>query len=128
METKQIDTTLHNFQYIGSRIGLLVVIGFLIYSIWIQRTSAIIFMSLFLIYILFLIKKVFNKPSKISFDKNFIYFDDKTEGIEFKDITSIKHNRIYYQSNGKELKVKLPNFYFRDKNWKELKELIANNT
>jgi len=84
-------------------------------------------MSLFLIYILFLIKKVFNRPTKISFDENFIYFDDKTEGVEFKDIISIKNNRIYYQSDGKKFKVKLPNLYFRDKNWKELKELITNN-
>lgn len=128
MTKKRIDTTLHYFQYVGARIGLIVVIGFLIYSIWIQRTSAIIFCSLFLLYTLFLLKKVFDKPMKIEFDENRIYLVNENKTIELNKIIGIKWNRISYQSDGIKEKFKLPNFYFIDKNWIELKKLILSKS
>ena len=124
MNKKRIDTTLHYFQYVGARIGLIVVIGFLIYSIRIQRTSAIIFCSLFLLYTLFLLKKVFDRPMKIEFDENYIYLDNGNKTIELNKIIGIKWNRILYQSGEIKEKIKLPTFYFMDKNWIELKKLI----
>ena len=125
MTKKRIDTNLHYIQYVVGRIGLVVVIGFLIYSIWIQRTSAIIFCSLFLLYTLFLLKKVFDKPMKIEFDENYIYLENGNKMIELNKIIGIKWNRILYQSGGIKEKIKLPNFYFMNKNWIELKKLIC---
>ena len=122
--TKKIDTTLHYVQFIIARIIIVVVIVLLINSIIARQIDAIIFYSLFLIYGFFLLKKVFDKPTEISFDKNFIYLKNGTERIKFKDINSVRKNRILYQSDGMESKIKLPNFHFIDKNWKELKELI----
>lgn len=122
--TKKIDITLHLTQYIIIRITLVGSIGFFIYSITIKKIEAIVFSALFLIYVIFLLKKVFYKPNEISFDDKFLYLENGTKEIEFKDITSIKKNWILYQSDGIESKIRLPNFYFMDKNWAELKELI----
>jgi hypothetical protein len=124
MTKKRIDISLHYAQYIGARIGLIVISGFLIYSIWSQMTGAIIFCSLFLIYVIILLKKVFYKPIEISFDENFIYLKNESERIELNKITAIKGNSILYTSNGNESKLKLPNMHFMDKNWAELKQLI----
>jgi hypothetical protein len=68
--------------------------------------------------------KVFDKPKEILFEKEFIYLENRTEPIELKNILSVKGNRIFYNSGGAESKIKLPNFHFMDKNWKELNELI----
>ncbi len=127
MIKKRIDTTLHYAQFIGVRFGLVVIVGFLIYSIWIQRTSGIVFSTLFLIYVLFLLKKVFDKPTELSFDENHIYLNDGAKHVDLKNITLLKRGQIFYHSEGKESKIKLPNFYFLDKNWKELKQLIDRN-
>lgn len=126
MTKKRIDTTLHYVQYVGARIMFVVVVGFLLYNIWIQRTSAIIFCCLFLIYMLFLLKKVFNKPTEIEFDENFIYLQDGEKRIELNQIIRIKGRRIFYESNGVESSIKLPNFHFMDKKWIGLKNLINN--
>jgi len=126
--SKRIDTTLHYAQYIIARIIFMGGIGFLIYSIWTQKIGAIVFCSLCLIFAVFLLNKVFDKPTDIVFDENFLYLNNGTERIELNKITSIKKNRILYQSNGIESKVKLPNFHFMDKNWAELKELIHKST
>ena len=124
MTKKRIDTSLHYVQYLGARLGLIVVIGFLIYSIWTQKIGAIIFCSLFVVYVLILMKRTFDKPNEIEFDENYIYLKNGNERIELNKITGIKRNRILYQSNGIESKLKLPNFHFMDKKWTELKELI----
>ena len=121
---KKIDTTLHFMQYIIARIIFVGVIGFLIYSIITGEIGAIIFCSLFLIFTLILLKKVFDKPTEILFDNEFVYLENGTEPIELKNILSVKGNRILYNSGGTELKIKLPNFHFMDKNWKELNKLI----
>lgn len=128
MAKKRIDTTLHYTQYVGARIGLIVVVGFLIYSIWIQRISAIIFFCLFLIYMLFILKRVFDKPTEIEFDENYIYLEKGSKKIELNKIIGVKNNRIIYKSGEIESKLKLPNFYFIDKKWIELKELITKST
>ena len=122
--TKKIDTTLHYFLYIGARIIVVAVVAVLIYSIIVRKVDTIIFCSLFLIYSFFLLKRVFDKPAEISYDKNFIYLGNGTKPVEFKSITLVKRNKIFYELEGMELKIKLPNFHFMDKNWKELKELI----
>ena len=124
MTKKRIDTNLHYAQYILARIILVGGIGFLIYSIWTQKVGAIIFCSLFVIYALILMKRVFNKPTEIEFDENYIYLDNENKRIELNKITGIKKNRILYQTNGIESKLKLPNFHFMDKKWTELKKLI----
>lgn len=124
MIKKRIDTNLHYAQYIIARIILVGVIGFLIYSIWTQKIGAIIFCSLFVIYVLILIKKVFDKPTEIEFDDNYIYHENGNERIELHKIIKVKKNRILYESNGIESKLKLPNFHFMDNKWAELKKLI----
>ncbi|WP_157811552.1 hypothetical protein [Lacinutrix sp. Bg11-31] len=124
MTKKRIDTNLHYAQYIIARIILVGGIGFLIYSIWTQKVVAIIFCSLFVIYALILMKKVFDKPTEIEFDENYIYLENKNERIELNKIIGIKRNRILYESNGIKTKLKLPNFHFMDKKWTELKKLI----
>ena len=126
MTKKRIDTNLHYAQYIIARIILVGGIGFLIYSIWTQKIGAIIFCSLFVIYSLILIKRIFDKPIEIEFDENYIYLENGNERIELNKIIGIKKNRILYKSNGIESKLKLPNFHFMDKKWTELKELINN--
>ncbi|TDY61015.1 hypothetical protein DFQ06_3024 [Algibacter lectus] len=124
MIKKRIDTNLHYAQYIIARIILVGGIGFLIYSIWTKETGAIIFSSLFVIYVLILLRKVFDKPTEIEFDENYIYFENGNERIELNKVIGVKKNRILYDSNGVESKLKLPNFHFMDKKWTELKELI----
>ncbi len=124
MTKKRIDTSLHYAQYLGARFGLIVVIGFLIYSIWTKKIEAIIFCSLFVVYVLILMKRIFDKPNKIEFDENYIYLKNGTERIELDKITGIKRNRIVYETNGIESKLKLPNFHFMDKKWSELKHII----
>lgn len=126
MTRKRIDTNIHYLQYIIARIILVGGIGFLIYSIWTQKIRAIIFCSLFVIYALILIKRVFNKPTEIEFDKNYIYLKNGNQRIELNKIVGIKKSRILYESDGIVSKLKLPNFHFMDKNWTELKELINN--
>ncbi len=126
MTKKRIDTNLHYAQYIIARIILIGGIGFLIYSIWTQKIGAIIFCSLFVIYALILIKRIFNKPTEIEFDENYIYLENGNKRIELNKIIGIKKNRILYESNEIESKLKLPNFHFMDKKWTELKELINN--
>ena len=126
MTKKRIDTNLHYAQYIGARIILVGGIGFLIYSIWKQKIGGIIFCSLFVIYTLILLKKVFDKPTEIEFDENYIYLENGKERIELSKIIGIKKNRILYNSDGVESKLKLPNFHFMDKKWSELKDLIKN--
>ena len=126
MTKKRIDTNLHYAQYIIARITFVGVIGFLIYSISTQDIGGIIFSSLFVIYILILLKRVFDKPIVIEFDENYIYLENGNKRIELNRIIGIKKNRILYESNGIESKLKLPNFHFMDKKWTELKELINN--
>ena len=124
MTKKSIETSLHYAQYIIARIILVGGIGFLIYSIWIQKISAIIFSSIFITYTLILIKKVFDRPTKIEFDENFIYLNNGNERIELENLIGLKKNQILYLTNNTESKLKLPNFYFMDKKWMELKRLI----
>ena len=71
-------------------------------------------------------KKDFDKPTEIEFDENYIYLENENERIELNRIIGIKKNRILYEKNGIESKLKLPNFHFMDKKWTELKELINN--
>ena len=78
---KKIDTTLHYSQFIISRIITVATVGVLIYSIIDGKVGAIVFCSLFLIYEFFLLKKVFDKPTNISFDNNFIYLENGIERI-----------------------------------------------
>ncbi|ADY29543.1 hypothetical protein Celly_1719 [Cellulophaga lytica DSM 7489] len=62
---------------------------------------------------------------KIEFDENYIYLENGNKMIELNKIIGIKWNRILYQSGGIKEKIKLPNFYFMNKNWIELKKLIC---
>ena len=126
MTKKRIDTNLHYAQYIVARIIFVGGIGFLIYSIWTKKIGAIIFCSLFVIFSLILIKRIFDKPIEIEFDENYIYLKNGNERIEINKIIGIKKNRILYNSNGTQSKLKLPNFYTMDKKWTELKDLINN--
>lgn len=124
MTKKRIDTYLHYAQYIIARMILVSSIVPLIHSIWTQRIDGIIFSSLFIIYMIIMIKRIFNKPTRIEFDDNYIYLENGNERIELNNITGIRKNRIFYESDGIESQLKLPNIYFMDKNWAELKELI----
>ncbi|RMA56298.1 hypothetical protein BXY75_3419 [Ulvibacter antarcticus] len=126
MTKKRINTNLHYAQYVIARIILFAGIGFLIYSIWIQKIGAIIFLSFFVIYILILMKKVFYKPTEIEFDENYIYIENGNERIEINKIIRIKRNRLIFDLNGVESKLKLPNLRIFDGKWIELKELILN--
>ncbi len=69
-------------------------------------------------------KRTFDRPNKIEFDENYVYLENGNQRIEFDRIIGIKRNRIIYESNGIESRLKLPNFHFMDKNWNELKKLI----
>ncbi len=126
MTKNRIDTSSQYLTYIVSRIILIGGIGFLIYSIWTQNIGAIIICSLFVIYSLITIIRVFDKPTEIEFDENYIYLENGNKRIALNEVVSIKKNRILYKSNGIESNLKLPYFHFTDKKWIELKELINN--
>ena len=71
-------------------------------------------------------KRVFDKPTEIEFDDNYIYLEKENKRIELNKIIGIKKNLILYESQGIQSKLKLPNFHFMDKKWTELKERIKN--
>jgi len=122
----KIDTSIHFFQYI---IGIIIVIAtslLLLFNIYRKDTNGIIASSIFLIYGVFLHKKVFYKPKMISFDDDFLYSELLTEPIKLKNIISIEKGKIIYQLNGENQKLKLPNFYFLNKNYKRLKIIVKN--
>jgi len=75
--------TLHYifFQYLVVRIFVVKISIFLIYSIITKEIMAIIFSSLAMIFVIFILKKQFPKPNDLSFDKDFIYLDNSTEPI-----------------------------------------------
>ncbi len=123
----KINTSLHFIQYI---IGIFMVIGFglfLIFSIYKKDNIGIMLTSIFLIYSTFLHKAVFYKPFVISFDEDFLYSESLKERIKLKNIVSIKKGKIIYQFNGEteKRKLKLPNFYFLDKNYAKLKIFVG---
>lgn len=124
MTKKRLDTTLHYAQYVGARIVFVVVIGVLFYSLWVQNISAIIFCSLFLVNMVFVLRKVFDKPTEIEFDDNFIYLENGKRQIEFEKVIGVKRRRIVYEFDGVEGNIKLPHFHFMDKKWMELNGLI----
>ncbi len=125
---KRIDSTLYFFQYLTARIIVVGIIGFLIYSIITKDIGGIIFCSLAVIFAVFILKKQVPKPSDLSFDEKFIYLDNRTEPIEIQNITSLENGVILYKLDGKISKIPLPNYYFIDKNYKELKRVIENKS
>ena len=126
--TKRIDSTFYFFQYLIARIVVIGGIGFLIYSLITQEVGAIVFCSLFVLFGVFIIKKQVPKPNDLSFDKDFLYLDNLSDPIRIENISSLENGVIIYDLNGKISKISLPNFYYIDKNYKNLKNAIENKS
>ncbi|ASV29874.1 hypothetical protein [Maribacter cobaltidurans] len=125
---KKIDSTLYFFQYLISRINVIIGFGFWIYSIVMQKVDAIIFSSLYLISGVYISKKKFPKPDDLSFDGDFLYLNKLSDPIKMTDIKSLENGVVIYNSSGTICKASLPNYYFIDKNFKKLKKVIENKS
>ncbi|WP_179008495.1 hypothetical protein [Winogradskyella forsetii] len=125
---KKIDSTLYFFQYLTARVIVVGGIAFLIYSIIAQEVGAIIFCSIFVLFVIFILIKQVPKPTDLSFDKDFLYLDNLSDPIRIEDISALENGVIVYNVNGKISKINLPNFYYIDKNYKKLKAAIENKS
>ena len=125
---KKIDSTFYFFQHLISRIIPLPIIGFLIYSLIILDIKSIIASSIFLAFSIFILKRQVPKPTDLCFDEKFLHLDSQSNPIEIKYISAIENGVLLYNIDGKTSKVPLPNYYFIDKNYKELKKIIERNS
>lgn len=92
--------------------------GFLIYSIIIKDTSAILTCLLLILFFYFAFITKILKFKNVTFDNKSIYLEDDI--ISLKEVKSIKLGEIIFQKNGKEVKINYN--YFYGENYKILTE------
>jgi hypothetical protein len=92
--------------------------GFLIYSITIKDTSAILICLLLILFFYFAFISEILKFKNVTFDNKSIYLDG--ENISLKEVKSIRLGEIIFQKNGKEVKINYN--YFYGENYKMLTE------